>query len=890
MKRRSRPASTRTRPGQTTKKNGIAVLRVLSVSLLAMLWLLCALPVHAAGSSGDYNVPSLDYIAFGPGEAERSPQAILRSNDWQPTPDASPNFGYDDRTFWFRFSPGITEQRIERITQIVYPQLDDVRFYLVRDGEVIDELVTGDQLPYTSRAIQHPQFLFPKTLEPGYDYSVLIRVASDGAMQVPIRLWEPTALFETLSLQDQAHALYYGILLVIICFNLFIFYALRENTYLYYVLAIASYLLFMASLRGSAFAVLWPQSPWIHNQMMLITIPSAILFSALFVRAFLRLDHNNPVLDRIAKAAIMMGIIGLVGAFAFDYSTSTQLSVLLALPAFLILFIIGPIEWARGNRAAKFYTIAWAALSIGALLAALNKLGWLPTNFITEYGIQIGSAAEAILLTVALAERLYRERIERIRAQDQRLREHAERRDAELRLIDQALHHPITRLPNRTSFEMLVKDTIREEASHRHAIMVIQLTNYPDIQKTLGHSNTERLLETSARHIEKLARELPGIRQVEQTDRDQHWVASLESASFALLLNADISRRHPESLYQLIGKLREPFDFLGMQLPLNLTAGLAIYPDHGGEASTLIRRAFIAQESEEARLHHVAFYQLNRDVYSAERLTLAAELRQAMDENQLELHFQPQYRYRDDRISGFEGLLRWPNRKHPMAPDVIVAVAEETGLIKPLTRWVLERAIIMRRTLMDASHDLSVSVNISANNLREPDFPEFVKNLMEANRPYSDGLTLELTETSMMTDPISALKVLRTLRDAGIPIAIDDFGSGYSSLSYMKQLPATEIKIDKSLIDDITRHQDDRLIVRTTIEMSHHLGYRVVAEGVEDLETFELLRELGCDTMQGFHISRALSPADLIKWLHKGDQNHSKAFTSEIPPQGKITK
>lgn len=683
---------------------------------------------------------------------------------------------------------------------------------------------------------------------------------------MPLEVWTPVELFERLNLQDQAHALYYGILLVIICFNLSIFFVLREKTYLYYVLTIASYLAFMASLRGTAFAVLWPGAPWLHNQVMLVSVPTTILFSALFARSFLRLDRNNPVLGWLARGGILLGALAVAGAFVLDYSASTRFSVILALPTFMMLLVIGPIEWARGNRAAKFYTVAWAALTIGALLAALNKLGVLPTNFLTEYGVQMGSAAEAILLTVALAERLYRERSERIQAQDQQLREHAERREAELRLVDQALHHPITGLPNRTSFELAVDNVLRDELYQRHLVLVLQITNYQDILKTLGHANTEQLMETIAAHLDELAGRLDRVRRVEDTDRARHRVSSLETARFALLLDADDAGNEDGELDQLVERLREPFEFLGMQLPLNIKAGFAVHPDHGDDASTLIRRAFIAQESDEARLHHLARYQLNSDIYSTERLILAADLRRAIEADELELHFQPQFRYADRRICGLEALLRWPGQD--LGPDLVVAVAEETGLIKPLTRWVLTRALQMRARLEDAGHaEISVSVNVSANNLREPDFIGFVRRLLEDNRPASQGLIVELTETAMMVEPLSAMRALGELNEAGVDVAIDDFGVGYSSLSYLKQLPARELKIDKALIHDIQQRADARLIVHTTIEMSHNLGYRVVAEGVEDAATAELLRELGCDLMQGFYLAPALPPDELMAWL-----------------------
>jgi EAL domain-containing protein (putative c-di-GMP-specific phosphodiesterase class I) len=194
-------------------------------------------------------------------------------------------------------------------------------------------------------------------------------------------------------------------------------------------------------------------------------------------------------------------------------------------------------------------------------------------------------------------------------------------------------------------------------------------------------------------------------------------------------------------------------------------------------------------------------------------------------------------------------------------------VAEQTGLIKPLTRWVLKEALEMRGRLLEIGWDAGIAVNISPNNLREPDFAVFVQRLMQSYQIHSGAITFEVTETSMMQDPTNSLRALNALDAAGIPLSIDDFGSGYSSLSYIKQLPAGEIKIDRSLITDIAEREQDRVIVRTTIDMCHSLGYTVVAEGVEDEETLSLLHDMGCDLVQGYFLTRPLPFNEMVDWL-----------------------
>lgn len=732
----------------------------------------------------------------------------------------------------------------------------------------MQSFVTGDRVPFHQRPIAHPHYLFPVTLKAGNQYEVLLEVETDGTFQVPVRVWDSLDLFEANSLSDQAHAVYFGILIVIVFFNLFVFLALRERTYLYYVLCTAGYLFLMATIRGVTYPLLWPQIPWLQNQAMLVSVPLATLFSGLFVRAFLQLREQNPLMDKAVIGTLWVSSLALVGTFLLDYNTSMQLSVALAIPICLLLLFIGPLEWWRGNRAAPLYTLAWALLTIGCVLAAFNKHGWLPTNLLTEYGIQLGSALEAVLLTVAMAQRLFREREDKVEAQAARLREHAERRLAELKLMDQALHHPITGLPNRACFEMLVKDLIRNDSAGRYAVGVIQLLDYPTVHKTLGHNNTDRVVTEAARRFNRIAADLPGVQRIEQTEHNLFYLAALEMSAFAFVLDADTAEREEDAISECLGRFRNPISYLGMELSLHPAAGLAVFPDHGKDVGNLIRQAYIAQESSSRSDPGLAYYLPNRDLYSANRLTMAAELKKALYDNELTLYFQPKLSLENSRIVGLEALIRWPRRAREVSTETLIAVAEQTGIIKALTRWVLGRAMDARTALLEAGFDLEMSVNVSPNNLREPDFPEFVQRLVARHEEHLGHIALELTETSMMLDPSNSLRVLRSLVQAGIPISIDDFGSGYSSLSYIKRLPATEIKIDRSLVTELCDQPDDRVIVRTTIAMCHNLGYRVVAEGVEDADTQALLAGMGCDQIQGFVLTPPLPLDQILVWLN----------------------
>ncbi|MCP5161294.1 MAG: EAL domain-containing protein [Hahellaceae bacterium] len=802
----------------------------------------------------------------------------LSSLNWKSLVNTSPNFGYTLSPYWFRFKIyNDSSMRADQILEISYPQLDYVDIFQFRTNQPMTQLHLGDRLEFSHRLVAHPNFIIPFELVPEEAVEFYIRVQSGGSLQVPLNLWQEESFYVSVGQEDQIHTFYYGILAVIVIINFFVFVALRERTYLYYALATLGYLILIGSLRAKTFQLFWPDAPWLHNQSLLMAIPLTLVFSALFTREFLHLESNAPKLDKLLKAIISLGALAVLGSFTLSYAASVRASVLLVIPSFLVLFSCGPLLWRRGVRAARYYSIAWGVLTIGGALSALNKYGVIPNSFITEYGLQIGSAFEAIILTIALAERLYREREQKVLAQAESIREHNERRHAEVRLMQQILHHPVTHLPNRASLEMAINDLSRSQKGRNFSVCLVHLARFQEINKTLGYNNADLVLEEVGRKLNQLAQAIVGVQFIEETDDDRFCVASFEAASFGVIFDNDILNANDESLPAVKERLFRPIEFKGMRLELSPAIGIAQYPEHGVDAATLIRHAHVALEAAEAQENRVAYYRPEQDRYNARRLTILSELKLAIVHDSLTLNFQPKFSVRDETLIGMEALLRW---NHPrfglIRPDEFIPVAEQTGIIKPLTRWVIEHALAVLQDLYRAGHHISMAINISASNLREADFVEFVSSAIQASALPAHQIILELTETAMMTDPVRSLAALEALANTGARISIDDFGTGYSSLAYIKKLPASEIKIDRSLIKEISSKSEDQVIVRATTQMCQQLGFKVVAEGVEDELTLRALKQIGCDLVQGYYLLPPLPLDRLVEWLCK-DSHHKNA-------------
>ncbi|HEY3057822.1 MAG TPA: EAL domain-containing protein [Chloroflexota bacterium] len=439
------------------------------------------------------------------------------------------------------------------------------------------------------------------------------------------------------------------------------------------------------------------------------------------------------------------------------------------------------------------------------------------------------------------------------------LRDISERQQAAAALAHQALHDALTGLPNRLllhdRLERAIVSARRDQASV--ALLVMDLDRFKEVNDTLGHHFGDLLL------CELGVRLRSALREVDT-------VARLGGDEFAVLLPRGTSNDATVAAGRLLEAVNRPFVIEGHPVEVGLSIGIVLCPDHGSEPGALLRRADVAMYVAKRNQVGYATYSTEQDQHSPHRLALMAELRAAIEEEQLELFYQPKIDFRTRRISSVEALVRW---RHPqrglVPPDEFIPLAEQSGQVKALSRWVLNQALRDCRAWKERGYELSVAVNLSMRDLHDPKLPETVAALLGTYAVAPSSLTIEITESTLMADPVQALEIVRALSRMGVDIAIDDFGTGYSSLAYLKRLPVDELKVDRAFVRHIARDSHDLAIVRSTIGLAHDLGLKVVAEGIEDQEAWDRLNGLGCDTAQGFYISRPLPAAALEKWLEE---------------------
>jgi diguanylate cyclase (GGDEF)-like protein/PAS domain S-box-containing protein len=437
-------------------------------------------------------------------------------------------------------------------------------------------------------------------------------------------------------------------------------------------------------------------------------------------------------------------------------------------------------------------------------------------------------------------------------------RDVSERRAYVEALEYQALHDSLTRLPNRVLFGDRVSQAIAagERAGTGFGVLLLDLDRFKDVNDTLGHHQGDALLRVFAERLKSAMREVDTV-------------ARLGGDEFGILpQGVEDADGLIQTARKILATMEEPFVLESQVVDAAVSIGIATYPAHGTDVSTLVRHADVAMYVAKRRGLGCAVYDPDQDDNAAHRLALLGQLRRAITNGELVLHYQPQVDLATRTVHAVEALVRW---EHPeeglLMPDQFLPLAEQSDLMGPLTAWVLAESLRQLGRWRALGLDLAMSVNATTRNLQDRDFPEIVAEILSGSDVDPARLILEITESSAMS-PL-AIAGLDPLHRTGVTLAIDDFGTGYSSLAYLKRLPVAQIKIDKSFIVDLAHDEDDAAIVRPTIALGHNLGLKVVAEGVEDEASLGLLLDYGCDLGQGHLISRALGAADLDRWFSR---------------------
>jgi len=422
----------------------------------------------------------------------------------------------------------------------------------------------------------------------------------------------------------------------------------------------------------------------------------------------------------------------------------------------------------------------------------------------------------------------------------------------------QALHDSLTGMPNRMFFHQRLLEEIENarRTGGRMAVMLMDLDHFKEINDTLGHHFGDMLLQEIGPRLSSVL-------------RDNDLMARLGGDEFGIVLpdlpSEEVALRIAD---RVLEELEQPVAVEGLALDVSGSVGISMFPMHAEDAETLLRRADVAMYVAKENGGGYEVYQDSFDRHNPQRLTLIGQVRPALESGEFVMYYQPKVRLMDGRVAGAEALIRW---EHPtlglVPPDEFIPLVEKTVLLRPLTHYVAETVLKQWKEWAGMGIRIPLAINVSPRSLLDSDFPDSIQQLLQETQVPPAFLRIELTEGYLMGDSGRSISVLDALANVGVGLSIDDFGTGYSSLSYLKRLPIEEIKVDRSFVMQMHVDANDFMIVRATVDLGSNLGLRVVAEGVEDLATFDRLADFGCDEAQGYYISKPMSAVEFTRWL-----------------------
>jgi len=727
------------------------------------------------------------------------------------------------------------------------PMLDELEVIQVdTNSRVFKKKLMGDLYLNLSLADKNtPSFEF-EVAEKGH-VELLIRIKTTGIAKTPIRIYE---YHDFLTLSNDIYliwGIFVGIMLMIALYNLVLFFGMKDSVYLIYISYILSVLMLMGVVLGFGH-LLWPQSIQAFFQQQVVSLNYLIaVFTLLFAIFFLRYHKEKGGLYKIGiYYSIFMTLMGIFSLWVPEYIAAQIFFIVMAL-FYILSFILIFKKLTNNFHWAKFYIISWLPLIIGAAIQPMMLTGVIEYSFLARHAFLIGVLFEVTLMAMALAERMSYQK--------------------ELAFYN-ATHDRDLNLPNFSFLETTIQKLINNE--RRFSVCLIEISRFNTIAPYISNKESQILMSHIAKDIDAHIHADSHFLYFERKNNSEVKIAKAKDGVLAILASRFINEQELiKQLTRLQNSLSKDINLSGFFINLQTKIGIYSTNENTEAAAIMLKKSFQALEKTKRDGLDMSFYQTSDTYNIAQRLTLATELQQAIRNNDLQLFHQPQINLVDSKVHGSEVLLRWQHPVHGfISPEMFIRIAEDTGIINELTMWVLNTACQQLNVLIDLNYtEHNLSINISGRDVANHDFLTKVKAILTKNNIPTNLLNFELTESVMVSDFKHLSKLMKNLSQMGIQVSVDDYGTGYSSLAYISQLPFNELKIDKSFILDLADSKRNLTIVKTTIDMAKSLKLKVVAEGIESAEIEKKLMNCQCDIGQGYYYSKPLAFEQYQQWL-----------------------
>ncbi|WP_407333437.1 EAL domain-containing protein [Enterovibrio sp. 27052020O] len=726
------------------------------------------------------------------------------------------------------------------------PMIDRLNIYQYsQDGEEIQRWHLGDSTPQGySQWDMPPAVQF--TLDGFESSTIYLQVFSTGIPVMPIWLLDAQEFHVLSQLLHTVWGGFIAIMLVVASYNLAVFISLKERVYLVYAGYVTTALVQLGAIHGFGIYLFpAPLQTFFSNNIVALTF-GLFLLSLVFAHLYLRVHKNQSLLRQVVHYGVM--VLGSLMLISFALPEHISGTFLIAIQP-LFYGLIGVLIWRRWNvdkRWSSMFIFSWLPLVVTGIFPPLLVTGMVEYTLLTRYAFMFGTVLAVLFMALALAERFRQQREES---------------------VYQLTHDAMSAKPNANVLLMVVDKLISKNMHFNLCCFEIgrfsSLAPYMSAEEKLYFigevcAKLDGALDSDAVHV------------LESGFQQPHRVACIKEGQFGFIVLSSDSEKVALLLSSVIDELDSYVQLNHFALRVQGAIGTSLYPKDGNVSDVLFNKALQALTETSSTAKKVRAYDSLNNFNRTLNMSLVADLRKAIDNDELELYHQAQIDLRTGSIHGSEVLLRWDHPKFgQVSPEVFVKLAEGVGLINDLTLWVIKRAFYQQSKLIELGYSRRLSINVSASDIAIPNLVDKIADIAQTYNVPTGLLSLELTESTMVSDYDRLNNVIEKLSKFDIEVSIDDYGTGYSSLTYLSQLPFTELKIDRSFITGLPSNPRQQNIVRATTEMAKSLGLMVVAEGVEDLETAVILKRYGVDIAQGYHYSRPLSFSQYLLYLKR---------------------
>jgi EAL domain-containing protein (putative c-di-GMP-specific phosphodiesterase class I)/GGDEF domain-containing protein len=813
----------------------------------------------------DNNDFEIDYRYAIADKNKNLEQILTTQSSFIPSRIKDVPWSFNQQAYWLNIKVrNNTDKAIDLVSHFDNPMLDELDiFQLDTNNTLIKHLRLGDhqqQLPLKQRFIPHYAFEAAANNESNF----YVRIATTGISNTPIHIYQQANFHRLVQKTHLLWGIFIGVLVIIGLYNLVLYYAAKDSVYLTYNAYILSCLAVMGVTTGGGFYIFPVQiQMFLHHQIIAVNC-LVVIFVLLFLIQFLKFNVNKQWHYKVAIVTISAAALLLIISLGMpEYITAKVFFIFLPC-VFLVCFTLIFSKIKSGLIWEKLYIYSWFPLLVSGAVTPLLLTGVIEYSFMAHHVFMIGVLIEIVLMAMALANRM---------------------RYQKEQILFNATHELSSGLPNMSLLENNINGLL--SAHEKFAVCFIDIENYHSLSPYLERGDLQKLESQVIEMITPTFNLDNRIKVISYAHDKTLKIAKAKEGGLACIIGST----DRESIEVILNKLQRlifgKMQVSGLLVNLNTRVGVCFAlecADKTLSASLLIHHAQLAIEQNKDSGKQIYFYEDLKDFSVKERLSIARDLQTAIRTGQLQLYHQPQIDLSNGQIYGSEVLLRWKHSIHGfIPPDLFVGIAEDTGLINELTQWVIDQALKHHQQLqVEKCNTHKISINISGKDISAPGFLTYVQDkMLECNIPRN-CIIFELTESVMVSDHNSLRRLMNDLRQLGISISIDDYGTGYSSLTYISQLKFDELKIDKMFILDLDKSARNLTIVKTTIDMAKNLSLKVIGEGVESSPIEKKLKESGCDIGQGYYYSKPLPFDQYLTWL--GQYNMKREVTFNVNP------